>query len=158
MNKQRTFFLKGRNQFSSEVWRVVGLINCGYAEVGSSFQDILDTRSYVLCTKSEHFQTPPKAQRNIYIYIILHIHIYIYTHYLPASYSYLHDICNLYNIMMIYNENIYFFGHSSFFPMFSSLARPMIRTKATSTSAPPVPPVQVWRVPCWKNVGGIFGS
>lgn len=67
VNKQRTSFLKGRNQFSSEVWRMVGLINCGYAEVGSSFQDILDTRSYVLCTKSKHFQTPPKAQRNIYI-------------------------------------------------------------------------------------------
>ena len=67
VNKQRTSVLKGRNQFSSEVWRMVGLINCGYAEVGSSFQDILDTRSYVLCTKSKHFQTPPKAQRNIYI-------------------------------------------------------------------------------------------
>ena len=39
VNKHWTSVLKGRNQFSSEVWRMVGLINCGYAEVGSSFQD-----------------------------------------------------------------------------------------------------------------------
>ena len=95
VNKQRTFFLKGRNQFSSEVWRVVGLINCGYAEVGSSFQDILDTRSYVLCTKSIKKQTLSNSSKGPKEYIS-YIYIYIYT-----IYQHLILICMIFVIFII---------------------------------------------------------